>query len=122
LKNLSSPSSVVTVLLGFLYSYIYSMRKQSGKKSSERKTSVSAASGLNLPGDLVFGDAIVTITGRREMTVENYRGILVYEETVVRLSLKKGQILISGNALHIDYYTNDDMKISGRIDRLEYMI
>lgn len=98
------------------------MRKQGGKKSSERKASAPVVSQLHLPGDLIFGDAIVTITGRREMTVENYRGILVYEETVVRLSLKDGQIIVSGNALHIDYYTNDDMKISGRIDRLEYMM
>lgn len=75
---------------------------------------------LNLPKDLMLGEAIVSITGRSDMTVENYRGILEYETTLIRLSLKHGQIQISGKALKIDYYTNDDMKISGRIDKIEF--
>ncbi|MCD7864441.1 MAG: YabP/YqfC family sporulation protein [Clostridiales bacterium] len=76
--------------------------------------------GFKLPKDLILGDSIVTITGRSDMTVENYRGILLYEDSQIRLSLKHGQIQISGTALNIEYYTNDDMKISGRIDKLEY--
>ena len=98
------------------------MRKQIEKKSSERKTSAPAVSHWNLPEDPVFSDAIVMIKGRKQMTIENYRGILVYEENIVRLSLKNGQIMVSGKGLHIDYYTNVDMKISGRIDSLEYMM
>lgn len=75
---------------------------------------------LHLPKDLILGDPIVTITGRSDLTVENYRGILLYEDSLIRLSLKNGQIRISGNRLNIEYYTNDDMKISGRIDTLEF--
>ena len=56
------------------------------------------------------------------MTVENYRGILEYETSLIRLSLKHGQIQIFGKELNIDYYTNDDMKISGRIDKIEYSL
>lgn len=78
------------------------------------------ADGFHLPKDLMLGAPIVTITGRSDMTVENYRGILVYEDSLIRLSLKHGQIQISGVGLNIEYYTNDDMKISGRIDKLEY--
>lgn len=77
---------------------------------------------LNLPTDLMLGDPIVTVTGRRDVTVENYRGIMNYETVLIRLSLKHGQIEIHGSGLRIDYYTNDDMKISGRIDRIEYIL
>ncbi len=77
---------------------------------------------LNLPTDLMLGDPIVTVTGRRDITVENYRGIMNYETVLIRLSLKHGQIEIHGSDLRIDYYTNDDMKISGRIDRIEYSL
>ena len=80
------------------------------------------ASQMKLPKDLVLGDAIVSITGRRELTIENYGGILEYQAHVIRLSLKQGQILIYGNQLNIDYYTNEDMKISGRIDKIEYSL
>ncbi|MCD8045838.1 MAG: YabP/YqfC family sporulation protein [Clostridiales bacterium] len=75
---------------------------------------------FHLPRDLILGEPIVTVTGRGDLTVENYRGILVYETSRIRLSLKHGQLEILGNALNIDYYTNDDMKISGRIDKIEY--
>ncbi|MCD7921622.1 MAG: YabP/YqfC family sporulation protein [Clostridiales bacterium] len=90
------------------------------RKSKNRKVAERMADGFHLPKDLMLGAPIVTITGRSDMTVENYRGILVYEDSLIRLSLKHGQIQISGVGLNIEYYTNDDMKISGRIDKLEY--
>lgn len=77
---------------------------------------------LKLPKDLMLGEAIVTVTGRSDITVENYRGILEYGPEVIRLSLKHGQIRLSGKGLSIDYYTSDDMKISGMIDRIEYSL
>ena len=70
----------------------------------------------------MLGEAIVTVTGRSDITVENYRGILEYGPEVIRLSLKHGQIRLSGKGLSIDYYTSDDMKISGMIDRIEYSL
>lgn len=75
---------------------------------------------LNLPRDLMLHDAIVNITGQEELTIENYRGILEYEADHICLSLKHGQIMIAGKHLRIDYYTNDDMKISGMITKIEY--
>ncbi len=75
---------------------------------------------FHLPKDLMLGEAIVTIVGQSDITVENYRGILAYDSGKICLSLKHGQIEISGWALNIDYYTNDDMKISGNIEKVEY--
>lgn len=77
---------------------------------------------LELPRDLIAGDAIVNITGRSELTIENYKGILEYEPEKIRLSLKHGQMEIYGKSLKIKYYTNDDMRITGCIDRIEYGI
>lgn len=75
---------------------------------------------LELPKDLMLGEPIVTVTGRSDLTIENYKGILEYQPDKIRLSLKHGQIEICGKALKIEYYTNDDMRISGCIDRIEY--
>ena len=60
------------------------------------------------------------ITGQNDLTVENYKGILEYREDKIRLSLKQGQVEICGTHLKIEYYTGEDMKISGQIDKLEY--
>lgn len=76
--------------------------------------------GLELPKDLMLGAAIVTVTGRREALITNYKGILEYEDSFIRVQTKNCRILISGAHLAIDYYTNEEMKITGFIDNILY--
>ncbi len=72
------------------------------------------------PKDVVMGTPVLTMTGQTELCLENYRGILEYTDTVVRIQTKIGQIKVSGKNLLVDYYTNDEMKVNGRIDSIEY--
>ena len=76
---------------------------------------------LKLPKDTMLGAAIVTITGNREAFVENYKGILEYTTESIVLQGKNAKICFEGSSLSIDYYTNEDMKISGKIDALRYI-
>ena len=94
------------------FSYTVSMRKE--------KMTRQLTKSLELPGDLMLGASIVTVTGRRDLAIENYKGILEYRQDKIRLLLKNGQLEITGRNLKIDYYTNDDMKITGQVDKLEY--
>lgn len=82
------------------------------------KTRVAQAA--NMPKDVVFKVPIVTITGQLELCIENYRGITEYTESLVRIQTKIGQIKITGKQLQIAYYTNDEMKITGKIISVEY--
>ncbi len=75
---------------------------------------------LELPKDLMHGAVMVSIVGRTEMTIENYRGILEYSSEEIRLSTKDGTLSIQGKKLLITYYTNDDMKITGIIQSIVY--
>ena len=75
---------------------------------------------LELPKDLLMGDAIVTITGRRELLIENYKGILNYEDSFIKIQAKNCRIVITGRKLSIDYYTNEEMKISGFFEQVQY--
>lgn len=75
---------------------------------------------LELPKDLVYGAVLVTITGQQEVLVENYRGILEYNQTQIRLQTKNCKLLIQGKNLYILYYTNEEMKITGIIDSVTY--
>lgn len=74
----------------------------------------------SLPKDVVYGAPIVNIIGRMELSVENYRGIIEYNNNLIRIQTKKGQIRIRGKHLVINCYTYDEMKITGRIDAVEY--
>ncbi len=76
---------------------------------------------LRLPKDTMLGAAIVTLTGNREAFIENYKGILEYNTQSIVLQGKNCKICFEGRQLSIDYYTNEDMKISGSIDAVRYL-
>ena len=79
------------------------------------------AESLKLPKDSVLGASIVTITGKRDVFVENYKGIIEYTDCRIILQGKNCKIEICGKRLNILYYTNEDMKISGWIENVRYM-
>lgn len=98
-------------------------------RRNSRKSPLSTLSGsrelivesLKLPKDTMLGAAIVTVTGNREAFIENYKGILEYNPESIVLQGKNCKICFEGKQLSIDYYTNEDMKISGSIDAVRYV-
>ncbi len=74
----------------------------------------------NIPKDVILGVPLVQLVGQEEFYIENYRGILEYTNTFIRIQTKIGQIHICGKELEIIYYTNDEMKVIGRIESLTY--
>ena len=53
--------------------------------------------------------------------MENYRGLLEYTDQTILLQGKNCQVCFEGKGLSIDYYTNEDMKISGCIQCIRYL-
>lgn len=92
-------------------------RIQSGHDTSLREKMVN---NLELPKDLMLGAAILTVTGRKEALISNYKGILEYEDSFIRVQTKNCRIRITGAHLAIDYYTNEEMRITGYIDNIQY--
>lgn len=76
---------------------------------------------LRLPKDVCVGAMILTVTGDREVFVENYKGIIEYTSKQILLQAKHQQVLFQGVDLCIEYYTNEDMKISGIIKQISYL-
>lgn len=75
---------------------------------------------LNLPKDLLLGAAIVTLTGQNEAYIENHRGIIEYTDKLLKIQTKTCKILITGTALTIKYYTNEEIKLNGQISEVKY--
>ena len=98
-------------------------------RRNNRKLSIPTLSGskelivesLKLPKDTMLGASIVTLTGNREAFIENYKGILEYTKELIVLQGKNSKICFEGRQLAIEYYTNEDMKISGSIDAVRYI-
>lgn len=76
------------------------------------------ASAASMPKDVVLGASVVTMLGRNEVSIENYRGIIEYTDTLIRVQTKSGQIRLTGKRLQVEYYTNYEMKITGAVHTL----
>lgn len=87
------------------------------KKGKERKEQLVSA--MKLPMDVFLGELIVSMIGRRAVYVENYRSILLYTDTRLKIQGKGCKLNIQGKRLLIEYYTGDDMKVTGLIESLE---
>ncbi|MFR0755715.1 MAG: YabP/YqfC family sporulation protein [Hominisplanchenecus sp.] len=64
---------------------------------------------------------LLQITGREEVYIENFRGILEYTDCGILILGKQGRILIEGRYLQIPFYTSEEMKITGQIDQIRYL-
>ena len=71
--------------------------------------------------DILLGETIITIEGDKQVYIENYKGIISYEEKSIIVQGKRSKVCVEGKNLQIEYYTNLDMKIKGIISNVKYI-
>lgn len=74
---------------------------------------------LELPKEVCSDIPKVIITGFDEMIIENFKGILEYEEFFVRINTHIGIININGFNLNLENMTDDDIKVTGKIESMD---
>ena len=74
---------------------------------------------LEMPEEVYSNTPKLTITGFNEMVLENYKGILEYEEFFASISTHIGIVNINGYNINLEKMTNDDIKITGKIESIE---
>ncbi len=74
---------------------------------------------LEIPEEVYTNVPKITITGFSEIILENYKGILEYEEFFASISTHIGIVNINGYNLNLEKMTNDDIKITGKIESIE---
>lgn len=70
---------------------------------------------MEIPGDLAYREAVITLTGPRQAIVENYKCILSYTGEELVIQTKAGKVSIVGKGLEILWYTPEEMEVAGRI-------
>lgn len=74
---------------------------------------------LEIPKEVYSNIPNFIITGFEEMIIENYKGILEYEDFYVRVNTFIGIINIHGINLKLDKMTEDNLKITGKIEKID---
>ena len=89
-----------------------------GPMSGIHKKSVVSA--LNLPEDVFNGEMLLTFVGSHELNVENYRNIIFYTDTVLKLQGKHTRLTVTGKRLLVEYYDKETLKLTGQIKCAEF--
>ena len=85
------------------------------KKKDKTPKGLKVVSALELPPDLVLGIPSITVLGDREATIQNYKGIVEYDDNKVVLSTSLGVFTLSGENLDIKTVTDDDITLEGKV-------
>ena len=80
----------------------------------KRQLTARVSNMTGIPKDVVLGVPLIRMVGQEELYIENYRG------SFVRIQTRIGQLHLTGKHMEIVYYTNDEMKVVGRIESLTY--
>ena len=74
---------------------------------------------LEVPRELTDNNPKITIIGFDEMLIENYKGILEYEEFYIKVNTSLGNININGFNLDLEQVTEDDILVKGKIESFD---
>lgn len=76
---------------------------------------------LDLPGGALSSAARIELSGNRRAVVEGCRGILEYEEGVIRLNTGSGILRFIGRELGLSCMTEESAVVTGVILSVEFM-
>ncbi len=75
---------------------------------------------LELPREVVSTDVKVTVSGFNEVLIENYKNILEYQDVLIKVNTFEGAISVYGFNLKLEQLTDEDIKVNGQIDTIEF--
>lgn len=76
---------------------------------------------LELPKEILLNLPLISLIGREEVTIENYKGILAYGEDTVRIGTAAGILHLRGQELSIKELTAECLVVTGRIEGLSFL-
>jgi len=74
---------------------------------------------LEMPKEISSGIPKITMVGFEEMLIENYKGILEYEELYIRINTYIGVINIVGHNFNLKNINEEDIIITGVFEKIE---
>jgi sporulation protein YqfC len=87
-----------------------------------RKKSVKdrISKALEVPEEVSLKVPKLTILKFEELLIENYKGILEYQDFFVRIQTYIGIININGYQLSLEEMTVDDLLVKGKIESIDF--
>ena len=88
------------------------------RKKSKKYTKLDSL--LELPREVASSDVKISIIGFDEILIENYKNILEYQDILIKINTFEGAITVYGFGLKLEQMTDEDIKVKGKIDSIEF--
>jgi len=93
-----------------------SKKKENKQKLRDRITNL-----MDIPKEVTQDLSRVVIIGEKELVIENYKGILEYDSTIIRAKTVGRSVKVVGRNLDIGVVTDEEIQITGEIDSFEFI-
>lgn len=97
------------------------MQKEHKSTPSHRSPRERIADAFGLSRDVILDTVTVKVLGCREMTIQNYKGILEYSDTCIRIKAKPKAVKICGRDLELKTITDEVLYITGAISSFAFI-
>jgi len=75
---------------------------------------------LDLPKEVFLDLPKITLLGNMQLFIENHYGIIEYAPGIIRISSKKGEIIVTGTNLVIETILAEEINIAGKIQEIKF--
>lgn len=75
---------------------------------------------LDFPSDIILDLPKIIVTGDRQITIENHKGVLSFESQQIKINSRIGSISINGKDFEILFIGDTTMTISGTFKNISY--
>ena len=79
------------------------------------------AEAMELPKESILNLPLITILGREELFIENYKGIIEYSDETVRISTGIGVLKIEGRGLFLKSILPESIPLMGTFTAVQYI-
>lgn len=73
---------------------------------------------LEIPIEVSTNTPKITLIGFGQLMIENYMGVIEYEEYLVKINTAIGIIIIEGNKMNLNQINENDVLIGGEISKI----
>jgi len=75
---------------------------------------------LTLPKEITLDMPLIVMMGRDELNVENYKNLIEFTPTIIRVKTATGLLAIEGTALQLKQITAENLLITGQISGIHW--
>ena len=98
------------------------MKENKRKKFAQVNIKEHVANNFDIPQEVMSNVPVIRLIGNKEISVENFTGLVEYTEQKIRLSTQSGMLVIDGIKLRAKSMTAEQIIIRGTILQVAFAV